>query len=89
MLASIKATYMLRSGRNLADEKPQEESHEGNDNSKKVTKKMQEMGNRVRNLCKMMMRNQTVEAKKEGKEIQKKTIMKQMFRTIKEQQQIQ
>ena len=39
MLASIKATYMLRSGRNLTDEKPQEESHEGNDNSKKVTKK--------------------------------------------------
>ena len=37
----------------------------------------------------MLMRNQTVEATKEEKEIQKKTIMKEMFKMTKEQIQMQ
>ena len=38
MLASMKATYMLRSGRNLADKTQQDQIRDGNDNSKTVTK---------------------------------------------------
>ena len=38
MLASMKATYMLRSGRNLADETQQDQICDGNDNHKTVTK---------------------------------------------------
>ena len=39
MLASIKAMYMLRSRRNLADKTQQDQIRDGNDNSKTVTKK--------------------------------------------------
>ena len=39
MLASIKATYMLRSGRNLAYKTQQDQIRDCNDNSKTVTKK--------------------------------------------------
>ena len=39
MLASMKATYMLRSGRNLADKTQQDQIRNSNDNTKRVTKK--------------------------------------------------